>query len=89
MSIGDDTLLECSPICMKQVGVATSKVSSKLCAGAPQDPCACTCYHAAQWNCKGSSVVCEAKLGAGELRTVGDKVQWDVYVKLRLKLARR
>merc|ERR1719199_2093608 len=70
----DDTLLECQPICMKQMGAVTSKVSNKLCAGAPMDQCACKCLHGAQWTCEGSSVVCKAKLGAGELKTVGDKV---------------
>jgi hypothetical protein len=61
---------------MKQMGAVTSKVSEKLCAGAPKDPCACKCYHEAQWNCgdDGSSIVCQARLGAGELKTVGDKV---------------
>merc|ERR1719201_2037560 len=70
----DDTLLECKPICLKQMGAVTSKVSDKLCAGAPMDPCACKCYHESQWTCKGSSVVCRARYGAGELETVGDKV---------------
>ena len=76
----DDTLFECQPICMKQMGTVTSKVSKKLCAGAPMDQCACKCLHEAQWTCEGAhegatrSVVCEARLGAGELRTVGDKV---------------
>jgi hypothetical protein len=38
------------------------------------DQCACKCFHDARWTCEGSSVVCKAKFGAGELRTVGDKV---------------
>ena len=38
------------------------------------DQCSCKCFHEAQWTCEGSSVVCKAKLGAGELKTVGDKV---------------
>jgi hypothetical protein len=59
---------------MKQMGTVTSKVSNKLCAGAPMDLCACKCFHEAQWTCGDSSVVCKAKLGAGELQTVGDKV---------------
>jgi hypothetical protein len=70
----DDTLMACEPICMRQTGPVTSKVSDKLCAGAPLDQCACQCYHSAQWTCDGSSVVCKAKYGAGELQTVGDKV---------------
>jgi hypothetical protein len=70
----DDTLLECKPICMKNMGAVTSKVSDKLCAGAPMDQCACKCFHAAQWTCDGSKVVCKAKYGAAELQTVGDKV---------------
>jgi hypothetical protein len=70
----DDTLFECRPICMKQIGVVTAKVSDKLCAGEPQDMCACTCYWDAEWTCEGSAVVCKARLGAGELKTVGDKV---------------
>jgi hypothetical protein len=70
----DDTLFECKPICMKRMGVVTSKVSDTLCAGAPKDPCACKCYHAVQWGCNGEAIVCEAKFGAGELQTVGDKV---------------
>jgi len=70
----DDTLFECKPICLKQHGHVTSKVSPKLCAGAPMDQCACKCYHEAQWTCEGDSVVCKAKFAAGELQTVGDKV---------------
>jgi hypothetical protein len=70
----DDTLFECKPVCLKQIGVVTSKVSETLCAGAPMDPCSCKCFHEAQWTCEGSSVVCKAKHGAGELQTVGDKV---------------
>jgi hypothetical protein len=70
----DDTLLECKPICMKQMGVVTTKVADKLCAGAPMDQCACKCFHDAQWACEGDAVVCKAKFGAGELQTVGDKV---------------
>jgi len=70
----DDTLLECKPICMKQMGPVTTKVSDSLCAAAPMDQCACKCFHAAQWTCEGDSVVCKAKFGAGELQTVGDKV---------------
>jgi hypothetical protein len=38
------------------------------------DQCACKCFHEAQWTCEGSSVVCKAKFGIGELKTVGDKV---------------
>ena len=70
----DDTLFECKPICLKQHGHVTSRVSPKLCAGAPMDQCACKCYHEAQWTCEGDSVVCKAKFAAGELQTVGDKV---------------
>jgi hypothetical protein len=69
--------LECKPICVKQTGVVSSKVSDKLCAGAPQDQCACKCYHDAQWTCddeSGRGVVCKARFGAGKLETVGDKV---------------
>ena len=37
--------------------------------------CACKCYHDVQWTCgEGESVVCKAKFGAQELKTVGDKV---------------
>merc|ERR1719482_2675393 len=70
----DDTLFECKPICMKKMGVVTSKVSDTLCSAAPMDQCACKCFHEAQWTCEGSSVVCKAKFGHGELKTVGDKV---------------
>jgi hypothetical protein len=70
----DDTLFECKPICMKKTGVVTTKVSDTLCSAAPQDQCACTCYHDTHWTCEGDSVVCKAKLGAGELQAVGDKV---------------
>jgi hypothetical protein len=70
----DDTLFECKPICMKKMGVVTTKVSDKLCAAAPMDQCSCKCYHEAQWTCEGDAVVCKAKYGAGELETVGDKV---------------
>ena len=70
----DGTLFECKPICMKKMGVTTTKVSDSLCSAAPMDQCACKCFHEAQWTCEGSSVVCKAKLGAGELKTVGDKV---------------
>ena len=70
----DDTLFECKPICMKKMGVVTSKVSDTLCASAPMDQCSCKCFHEAQWACDGDAVVCKAKFGAGELKTVGDKV---------------
>jgi hypothetical protein len=70
----DDTLFACEPVCLKQMGAVTSKVSNTLCAGAPMDQCKCKCYHGAQWTCEGESVVCKARLGAGELETVGDKV---------------
>merc|ERR1719247_2679622 len=71
----DDTLFECKPICLRDMGVVTSRVSDTLCAGAPQDLCACKCFHAAQWTCEGSgAVVCKARFGEGELQTVGDKV---------------
>lgn len=59
---------------MRQIGAVTSKVSDKLCAGAPKDQCACKCYHDAQWTCEDSAVVCKARYGAAELQTVGDKV---------------
>jgi hypothetical protein len=70
----DDTLFECKPICMKKTGVTTTKVADSLCSAAPMDQCACKCFHEAQWTCEGSSVVCKAKFGIGELKTVGDKV---------------
>jgi hypothetical protein len=70
----DDTLLECKPVCIKQTGIVSTRVSDTLCASAPMDQCACKCFHEAQWTCEGSSVVCKAKYGAGKLRTVGDKV---------------
>merc|ERR1719263_1497562 len=70
----DDTLFECKPICMKTTGVVTTKVSDTLCASAPMDQCSCKCFHEAQWACDGDAVVCKAKFGAGELKTVGDKV---------------
>jgi hypothetical protein len=70
----DDTLFECKPICMKQMGTVTSKVSDTLCAAAPLDQCSCKCLHEAQWTCEGDSIVCKAKYGAGDLETVGDKV---------------
>merc|ERR1719201_3108806 len=70
----DDTLFECKPICMKKMGVVTSKVSDTLCASAPMDQCSCKCFHEAQWACDGDAVVCKAKFGAGDLKTVGDKV---------------
>merc|ERR1719248_543539 len=70
----DDTLFECKPICMKKMGVTTTKVADSLCSAAPMDQCACKCFHEAQWTCEGSSVVCKAKFGVGELKTVGDKV---------------
>ena len=56
------------------MGVTTTKVADSLCSAAPMDQCSCKCFHEAQWTCEGSSVVCKAKLGAGELQTVGDKV---------------
>merc|ERR1719238_1666520 len=70
----DDTLFECKPICLKKTGVVTSKVSDTLCASAPMDQCSCKCFHEAQWTCDGDAVVCKAKFGAGELKTVGDMV---------------
>jgi hypothetical protein len=70
----DDTLFECVPICLKQDGPVTMRVADALCTTAPQDQCACKCYHEAQWTCEGEAVVCKAKYGEGELETVGDKV---------------
>jgi hypothetical protein len=70
----DDTLFECKPICMKKMGVTTTKVADSLCSSAPMDQCACQCFHEAQWSCDGESVICKAKFGAGELKKVGDKV---------------
>merc|ERR1719420_155581 len=70
----DDTLLECKPICMKQMGMVTSKVSDTLCAAAPMDQCSCQCLHEAQWTCEDDAVVCKARFGAGPLETVGDLV---------------
>ena len=59
---------------MKKMGVVTTKVADSLCSAAPMDQCSCKCFHEAQWTCEGSSVVCKAKFGVGELKTVGDKV---------------
>ena len=59
---------------MKKTGVTTTRVADSLCSAAPMDQCACKCFHEAQWTCEGSSVVCKAKFGVGELKTVGDKV---------------
>ena len=59
---------------MKKTGVTTTKVADSLCSAAPMDQCSCKCFHEAQWTCEGSSVVCKAKFGVGELKTVGDKV---------------
>ena len=56
------------------MGVTTTKVADSLCSAAPMDQCSCKCFHEAQWTCEGSSVVCKAKFGVGELKTVGDKV---------------
>jgi len=70
----DDTLFMCQPICMKQMGPVTTKVADSLCANLPMDQCACKCFHDAQWTCEGSSSVCKARYGAGELQAVGDKV---------------
>jgi hypothetical protein len=70
----DDTLFECRPICMRKMGVVTTKVSDSLCSAAPMDQCACKCFHEAQWGCEGDAVVCKARYGADELKTVGDKV---------------
>jgi hypothetical protein len=70
----DDTLFTCQPICIRTQGKVSTKVADSLCAGAPKDVCACKCYHDARWTCSGDAVVCQAKLGAGELKTVGDMV---------------
>jgi len=70
----DDTLFECKPICMKQMGAVTTKVADSLCAAAPLDQCSCKCLHSAQWTCENDAVVCKAIYGADELKTVGDKV---------------
>merc|ERR1719174_761441 len=70
----DDTLFECKPICMKKTGVVTTKVADKLCTAAPMDQCSCKCYHEAQWTCESESVVCKARFGEEDLKTVGDKV---------------
>jgi hypothetical protein len=70
----DDTLFECKPVCMQQSGVVTTRVADAKCASAPQDQCACKCYHEAQWACEADAVVCKAKFADGKLQTVGDKV---------------
>jgi hypothetical protein len=70
----DDTLFECKPICMRQIGLVTAKVADGLCFAAPIDQCGCKCYHETQWSCEGEAVVCKARHGAGHLKTVGDRV---------------
>jgi len=54
--------------------LATTKVSDTLCAAAPLDQCSCKCLHAAQWTCEEEAVVCKARYGHEDLKTVGDKV---------------
>jgi len=70
----DDTLFECKPICIQQMGAVSTKVADSLCAAEPMDQCSCKCLHAAQWVCEGEEVVCKARHGEEELKTVGDKV---------------
>jgi hypothetical protein len=70
----DDTLFECKPICMKKMGLVTTKVADRLCTAAPMDQCSCKCLHEAQWTCEEEAVVCKARYGHEDLKTVGDKV---------------
>jgi hypothetical protein len=72
----DETLFQCSPICLKTTGVVTVEVTDSECAGAPMDPCQCSCLYDAQWTCDESdTVVCKATdTFALESQVVGDLV---------------
>lgn len=48
----DDTLLECSPICLAQAGPVTTIAHKAKCAGEPVDPCKCECQYDAEWKCE-------------------------------------
>jgi len=71
----DDTLFECSPICVRSTGVTSTQVANQECAGAPLDACSCSCLYDAAWTCEGDEVVCAAKdTTTLESRVVGDMV---------------
>jgi len=44
----DDTLFQCSPVCLKQNGPVTTLTSESMCAGEPMDMCKCKCYYDAE-----------------------------------------
>jgi hypothetical protein len=69
----DDTLLQCSPVCLKQNGAVTTLTSESMCAGEPMDMCKCKCYYDAEWVCQDDNVVCMAKRGVAA-SVVGDLV---------------
>lgn len=72
----DETLFECTPICLKTTGLVTVKVADTECAGEPLDQCKCSCMYNAVWTCDAESeVVCKAT-GTFQLETtvVGDLV---------------
>jgi len=71
----DDTGFECSPVCLKSVGVTMTNVASSKCAGVAPDPCGCKCYFNTAWTCEGDSVVCSATDSRTlKTKTVGAKV---------------
>jgi hypothetical protein len=69
----DDTLFQCSPVCLKQSGTITTLTTESFCAGEPMDMCKCKCYYDAQWVCQDDNVVCMATRHV-EASVVGDMV---------------
>jgi hypothetical protein len=72
----DDTLVECSPVCLKTTGRVTNRVSNKQCQHLPTDTCACAgkCFHKAEWRCYGIEIKCFAQTGRDDAKLVGDMV---------------
>lgn len=69
----DDTLFECAPICLRTMGLTSTKVLDRQCAGEPLDMCACGCFYNAAWTCEDGNLVCKATSKL-ERATVGDVV---------------
>jgi hypothetical protein len=71
----DDTLTDCSPVCLQRTGLVTNRVGPTACNDAPKDECECAskCYYDVKWVCgDDGDVVCVAKQGKKEPRLIGD-----------------
>jgi hypothetical protein len=70
----DDTLYDCSPICIRTIGRLSTKADESKCTAPPPPACACKCFHDVRWQCAGEDIVCMARFGEEQLKEVGDLV---------------